>query len=346
MHIFFFTFLSLFGHGMIVTAKHISYDLRDCEMPPGTMDQGVYKCRDNSGCFEMVAICDGRWDCNDGSDEEFDCCTLAVEETNGTHFGCGERMCIPMEKKCDGPVDCFWEHDEYLCTGEERDASKNKGCMQPVLRGWIRTDPAHPDCGHFCGESPQFNIVKTRDCVASRYNKYTKSCQIILDEEEAKKWCFSNISYQQTNPCKHNAPCTITELSHKTAEGDHSSGTLSTFQFGFWTSAADLSFGYCDIGVVGKKKEGTQREKSTVDVFRPNVTCGGPMRLDGTEPGPLRVRINEGSDGWNFDQLNITINNRVKIVYGKGLVWLGDAKDTNVRATEVNVEKVIVIKQY
>ena len=47
-------------------------------MPPGTMDQGVYKCRDNSGCFEMVAICDGRWDCNDGSDEEFDCEQLFI----------------------------------------------------------------------------------------------------------------------------------------------------------------------------------------------------------------------------------------------------------------------------
>ena len=45
-------------------------------------------------------------------------CPMGEGETNGTHFGCGQNMCIPNEKKCNGPIDCYNGRDETHCTGE------------------------------------------------------------------------------------------------------------------------------------------------------------------------------------------------------------------------------------
>ena len=47
-----------------------------CPAGVEVLDCRSFLCEDRSKCLEMEAVCDGRSDCKDGSDEANNCCGL------------------------------------------------------------------------------------------------------------------------------------------------------------------------------------------------------------------------------------------------------------------------------
>uniref|UniRef100_A0A8C4QHA6 EGF-like domain-containing protein n=1 Tax=Eptatretus burgeri TaxID=7764 RepID=A0A8C4QHA6_EPTBU len=95
----------------------------------------TFACRASSECVPLGAVCDGRTDCSDGSDElQCPASTLGITSSHpltsvSTHptipptfqcshnqFACASRThCIPLRWRCDDNVDCADGSDEKAC---------------------------------------------------------------------------------------------------------------------------------------------------------------------------------------------------------------------------------------
>lgn len=75
----------------------------------------------NGNCIQKSQICDGNFDCSDGSDETA-CSKQNHCEPN--EFKCANRKCVLKTWRCDGENDCQDNSDEEGCTptpGEQTD---------------------------------------------------------------------------------------------------------------------------------------------------------------------------------------------------------------------------------
>ncbi|XP_021927336.1 basement membrane-specific heparan sulfate proteoglycan core protein isoform X6 [Zootermopsis nevadensis] len=88
--------------------------------PSGGCPPGQSPCRTPGQCVPSSAICDGRVDCQDFSDEAN--CVVAEEGERScsyAEFRCENGPCIPHRKRCDGKIDC------PLDSSDELDCSRN-----------------------------------------------------------------------------------------------------------------------------------------------------------------------------------------------------------------------------
>ena len=77
---------------------------------------GQFLCKLTGGCVSLTAVCDGKQDCDDGSDEQ-QCRELPTSDDDEIHVGCGVdefscdrgSVCLPWKHKCDGHFDCRGE---------------------------------------------------------------------------------------------------------------------------------------------------------------------------------------------------------------------------------------------
>ena len=90
-----------------------------------------FKCASTGRCIKGAWKCDGDKDCQDGSDESDAVCRKASCDQD-SEFSCGNGKCIPKLWYCDADDDCGDESDEpaHIC--------RNSNCTT----GWRRC-PAH-----------------------------------------------------------------------------------------------------------------------------------------------------------------------------------------------------------
>ncbi|CAG2252089.1 LRP2 [Mytilus edulis] len=68
------------------------------------------KCADDLQCFSFLHLCDGKRDCNDGSDETFHVCK--TRNCGWRERSCDNGNCVYIRQFCDGKDDCGDNSDE------------------------------------------------------------------------------------------------------------------------------------------------------------------------------------------------------------------------------------------
>ncbi|CAG7827361.1 unnamed protein product [Allacma fusca] len=176
-----------------VLQRHICDGRNDCGIDDNSDEENCkgsygchwsqHACRKGNKCIPGHKKCDGRIDCNDGSDEEN--CPRSknrdiVESCTESEFFCNvSTICISLELVCDGFKDCG-----------EIDGSDELDCRQVNGCHWTQ---------HACRVG---NICIRRSEVCDGDN----DCRDGSDEEHCPNLSFSNCTSQQF-PCKISKTC-------------------------------------------------------------------------------------------------------------------------------------------
>ncbi|XP_056155186.1 SCO-spondin [Lampris incognitus] len=105
--------------------------------------EGQFACR-TFGCVDAAQVCDGQWDCFDGSDEER-CGTtarpaltmrppLVPSPCSSKQFSCGSGECVHLDRRCDLHRDCV-------------DGSDEKDCVDCITSPWTAWSQCSVSCG-------------------------------------------------------------------------------------------------------------------------------------------------------------------------------------------------------
>ncbi|KAM3876257.1 low-density lipoprotein receptor-like [Diretmus argenteus] len=99
-----------------------------------------FMCQDG-GCVARSSLCDGVLDCLDGSDESQEAC--GVLQCKKDEFACRSRRCISLHFLCDGTNDCGDGSDEAscrTCTGDSFSCGPSAACLPRTKLCDGRTD--------------------------------------------------------------------------------------------------------------------------------------------------------------------------------------------------------------
>uniref|UniRef100_A0A8C6V2K7 Uncharacterized protein n=1 Tax=Neogobius melanostomus TaxID=47308 RepID=A0A8C6V2K7_9GOBI len=93
---------------------------------------GSKLCTDGSACVVFSHVCDGQWDCTDGSDEF---CDGKEDCPDGSDENCPQKikftLCVSKSQVCNGRSDCHDGSDELNCASTAPTSTPSGGRQCP-----------------------------------------------------------------------------------------------------------------------------------------------------------------------------------------------------------------------
>ncbi|KAG5309863.1 VGR protein, partial [Acromyrmex insinuator] len=131
-------------------------DEENCVKPKCTSDE--FQCHNGMiPCISKSLLCDGDFDCEDGSDERFEACKSSCSNDK---FQCNNGNCISLLLKCNGIDDCLDGSDErhclvksiYLinCTADKYQCLDTDLCLPKKVKCDGKSDCPKNDDEHNC----------------------------------------------------------------------------------------------------------------------------------------------------------------------------------------------------
>ena len=104
--------------------------LENCKQFECNVDFKCYR----SFCIPWSYVCNGKWDCSVGDDEEYNLCNDYFTCSN--MFKCKNTVhtCVHVGNVCDGNMDCPFNDDEYLCELKDVGCPLTCVCLLLVLK--------------------------------------------------------------------------------------------------------------------------------------------------------------------------------------------------------------------
>ncbi|XP_013929199.1 PREDICTED: suppressor of tumorigenicity 14 protein-like [Thamnophis sirtalis] len=154
--------------------RNLHFLFSSSECPPDS-----FKCN-NGNCIPMQQKCNGKADCEDGSDEG-ECGSVDTVTCQAYTYKCRNNLCVSKKNpECDGAADCSDKSDEENCNCGIRAYSKQSrivGGMDSSSGEWPWQVSLHTqNDGHVCGASLISNkwLVTASHCFNEKnYVRYT-----------------------------------------------------------------------------------------------------------------------------------------------------------------------------
>ncbi len=167
----------LLDHILLVKPCRNGAHIQDCELFKCNMR---FKCH-QSYCIQWSYLCNGRWDCPDGQEEQNESCKKLLHCVG--MFKCKQepKTCMHLGSICDGFIDCKLGEDESLCELEHVKCPQGCDCLALAIH---------------CDSVNQFSLWQNYPFIAaSIYNSPSLKCQNFLSVfAEIKFFSFHNSS--------------------------------------------------------------------------------------------------------------------------------------------------------
>ncbi|XP_037530480.1 low-density lipoprotein receptor-related protein 8 [Nematolebias whitei] len=136
---------------------------------PACLKQLEFSCSDGS-CIPRLQVCNGRSDCEDGSDEG----SCSHVWCNYDEFTCHSRRCVSVRSLCDGVDDCGDGSDEdscHNCTAGFFSCGLSDACLprNQVCDGWNDCKNGHDETRELCGSGQPQPQRSPSSCAASEF---------------------------------------------------------------------------------------------------------------------------------------------------------------------------------
>jgi len=165
-------------------------------------DTCIHRCR-RGNCLTQEQICDGKWNCADGSDEKNCSIEMAFskcKQFNDTlcacpllHGKCDNNICIPESKFCDGVNDCGDNSDEKpqcdSCLAKLKFTNPSKVCDD-----FYDCEDGKDEDPTFCGCPEDYFLCKD---LSNDENDFPY-CQPIQNLCDGRKHCYSGIDEEHS----------------------------------------------------------------------------------------------------------------------------------------------------
>ena len=169
-------------------------NLFPCRNGGHMQDCSSYDCSYNFKCFESYCVswtyvCDGKWDCPDGEEEESSLCLFVFKCDKMFKCKFTNHMCIPLRDICNNRSDCPFYDDEQLCKIDTFVCPQSCDCLSLAV-----------SCKYFTTfVDLQFLLMVAIShsplyFVTDSYPLFFNSVRLIFVHNQLESVCFSNLS--------------------------------------------------------------------------------------------------------------------------------------------------------
>ncbi|KAK5977541.1 hypothetical protein GCK32_003906, partial [Trichostrongylus colubriformis] len=135
-----------------------------------------FMCKHTELCIDIGKVCDGRWDCYDGSDEDIRGICAGNFSCSNREFRCDSMTCIPEHLVCDGRADCEDRSDEKWTVCKDRVQNCINGTFACAPTKQCLPNSWRCDGRDDCPDRSDEKNCEPRDCDPDHFQCLTGQC--------------------------------------------------------------------------------------------------------------------------------------------------------------------------